>query len=474
LPKYLVTVTGEIPLRSSRTRPRFYKVLIDNIRDAVERVGGRVNTIEILEAKILLDVDREVEEVLTRVFGVYRVGRVLEYEFRDLKDLAEWVASKATGYVQGKKFAVRVKRSGQHDFTSLDVAREVGALLKPFSKGVDLENPEVEVSLEVRGSRVFLYLDTARGPGGLPIGVEGRGLVLFSGGFDSPVAAWFTAKRGVRVDFLHYVMGSTQSSYNAFRVAQELARKWLYGYRPVFIIVDFRDLLYEITKKVEWSYRQVVLRALMYIVGSKIAVNQGYDVIVTGESIGQASSQTLRNLEAIELVSKPLKPIMRPLVGFDKEEIIEYSRRIGLYELSSMVVEACSIAPSRVVTAAKPDELTRELEKINMELVEKAVREAKTLDLLSSNPLDVIPSSDLEIDFIPVEAIVVDARNPENRVKNPIHGAIGLEELKIEELPREKPVIIVCETGVKSLLIARTLREHGLKAYSFKGGYCRR
>jgi len=157
-------VTGEIPLRSSRTRPRFYKVLIDNIRDAVERVGGRVNTIEILEAKILLDVDREVEEVLTRVFGVYRVGRVLEYEFRDLKDLAEWVASKAASYVQGKKFAVRVKRSGQHDFTSLDVAREVGALLKPFSKGVDLENPEVEVSLEVRGSRVFLYLDTATRP----------------------------------------------------------------------------------------------------------------------------------------------------------------------------------------------------------------------------------------------------------------------------------------------------------------------
>jgi len=164
---------------------------------------------------------------------------------------------------------VRVKRSGQHKFTSLDVARKVGELLKPYSAGVDLENPEVTVELEVRGSVAYLYTRTIRGPGGLPVGVEGKALVLFSGGFDSPVAAWFTAKRGVKVDFLHYYMGSTLSTYYAFQVAKELAFKWLYGYQPVFILVDFTDIISEISRKVEWSYRQVVLRAVMYSVAEK-------------------------------------------------------------------------------------------------------------------------------------------------------------------------------------------------------------
>ncbi|MEM1772459.1 MAG: THUMP domain-containing protein, partial [Desulfurococcaceae archaeon] len=125
MPRYLVTVAGEIPLRSNRTRPRFYRVLIENIKDAVERAGGRVVEIRIIDAKILLETNVDVEHTVARVFGVHKVGKVLEYEFRDLKELANWVSEHSRSIVQGKTFAVRVKRSGSHSFTSLDVAREI-------------------------------------------------------------------------------------------------------------------------------------------------------------------------------------------------------------------------------------------------------------------------------------------------------------------------------------------------------------
>lgn len=471
LPTYMVTVSGEIPLRSPRTRPRFYSRLVENIKDAVERAGGRVEDIEIIEAKILVKTDREVDETLARVFGVHKVGKVLVYEFRDLGDLASWIYRCSKHMVEGKTFAVRVKRSGAHPFTSIDIAREAGALLRQHALRVDLENPEVVVEVEVRGNKAFLYENALAGPGGLPIGVEGSALVLFSGGFDSPVAAWLIAKRGVRVDLLHFILGSIESTYNAFIVARSLYDKWLHGYRPKFIIVDLRELVKEIAEKVEWSLRQVVLRALMYIMADRIASNLKYDALVTGESIGQASSQTLRNISAIEIATKISKPILRPLLGLDKEEIITYSRRIGLYELSSKVVETCAVAPRRVETSADVEDIRNELAKLSKELIDRALDNMKILNLATSRPEDVLIIDDVEIDFIPRDALVVDMRSAQDRRVAPIPGAVAFENIDISNLPRDKIIVFVCETGGKSYFIAKSLREDGFKTYSLKGGY---
>ncbi|AFK51387.1 thiamine biosynthesis protein ThiI [Thermogladius calderae 1633] len=470
MPVYVVTVSGEIPLRSSRTRPRFYRRLVENLRDAVERAGGRVLGHEVVEAKVVLRTDVDVTEALSKVFGVHRVGVVAEYQFKDLKDLVAWASSEARDLVANKRFAVRVKRSGSHDFTSLDVAREVGAALKEYSAGVDLENPEVTVEIEVRGSRAFIYKRAAEGPGGLPVGVEGRALALFSGGFDSPVAAWLVAKRGVQVDFLHFTLGSTRATYLAFKVARELSSKWLHGYRPRFVVVDFRKVVAEVASKVSWPMRQVVLRALMYTAASRLAVAGGYNAIVTGESIGQASSQTLRNLQAVEEYAKPSRPVLRPLLGFDKEEIVALSRRIGFYELSSKVPEACAIAPSRVETHATAGMVEEEVRKVDMSLVEKAVEGARSFDTLSSRPDDVIPSDDVEIDFIPEDALLVDAREWRGVDDGSLPGAIPLSRLDPDNVPRDKVVVVFCDTGAISTIVAEMLRKKGLRAYSLRGG----
>jgi len=466
MPEYLITVAGELPLRSKRTRPKFYRRLIDNIRDMAERSNARVLNSRIIEAKIWLTTDRDILTGLSRVFGIHRAGVVITYNFRDLDDLAEWVFKNTKSSIEGKKFAVRVKRSGKHTFTSLDVARRIGELLKPYSSGVDLENPEVLVELEVRGLTAYLYTSTVNGPGGLPIGVEGKALVLFSGGFDSPVAAWFIAKRGVEVDFLHYYLGSTLSSYYAFTVAKKLASEWLYGYRPSFILVDFTDVISEITRRVEWSYRQVVLRALMYIIADKIAEKLNYNAIVTGESLGQASSQTLKNLSAIEKAVKLKTSILRPLLGLDKEEIIDISRRIGLYEYSSKVFEACAIAPTRVVTAANPEEITRYINTVDLSLIEKSINSLRIYDVLSTSPDDIVFASGIEIDFIPENAVLVDVRS--NR-SPPIPNSIALRDVDLEKF-KDKTLVLVCETGNVSYIMAKELREMGYRAFSLKGG----
>lgn len=473
MPTYLITVAGEIPLKSKKTRSRLYYRLIDNIRRRLARRNITLQAAKIIDAKILVETQVEALQELSRVFGVHRVSEVQVLEFRDLGELAKEIASRTIERVRDRKFAVRVKRSGRHGFTSLDVAREVGALLKPYSKGVDLENPDVEVEVEVRGNKAYLYSNTAMGPGGLPLGSSGRALVLFSGGFDSPVAAWMIAKRGVEVDFLHYVMGSSEVSHRAFTVARKLSEEWLSSYNPRFITVDFTPLIAEIEERIEWSYRQVVLRALMYMVADKIATGLGYNTIVTGEALSQASSQTLANLVAVESAVSPRSIILRPLIGFDKEEIIEYSRRIGLYDYSSRVAEACAIAPTHVVTRISSEKLKSLIERLDVRLVERMAGEYRVVDVFSASPEEAVPGYSEEIDSIPGDSIIIDVRSYEEYKRDALPGAIHLSMVDFSNLPRDKPIVLYCTTGGISLLLARELRGKGFKAYSLRGGLAR-
>ncbi len=470
MPLYIIALAGEVVLKSRRTRPRFLRRLVSNIEDALQRHGVSDYRVWVDGARVFVESPVDFSDVLRRVFGIYRFGEVVELDFKDLRDLAGKVASLAKDMVVGKKFAVRVHRTGEHDFTSIDAAREIGNLLYKYSAGVDLENPEAEVWVEIRGDKAYLYKSRIKGPGGLPIGVEGRALVLFSGGFDSPVASWYMARRGVQVDFLHYIMASPQSAYLAYKVARYLAENWLYGYKPRLIIADFRKITEAIREKVRRSYRQVVLRAIMYIVGERVAKKIGYDALVTGESLGQAASQTLANLNAIEKVVNIKTLILRPLIGFDKEEIIDMSRRIGTHDLSSCVAEFCAIAPTLVTTKAKVHELENELNKIPSNLIDDTVSSIRIIDVLEAKPEELLPEEDIEIDYIPEEAIVVDMRPMEeyNKLRHP--RAIHISQVRNWNEFKGKTVILYCDHGHLSYIQARLLRKQGIKAYSLRGG----
>jgi len=366
----LAALSGEIVLKSPRTRPRFERRLVENAASALTAFGADCGRVRVWEARLLVEECRGEQgymravDALTHLFGIHgaTVAHVVEYS--SLEELAAKVAELARHWVEGRKFAVRARRSGREPFTSLDMARLVGAALYPYSGGVDLRSPEVEVHVEARGRVAFIHRGMKRGPGGLPVGVEGRVLALFSGGLDSPLAAWMTAKRGAEVDMLHYVLASTASLHEAARVAALLARLWLHGYKPRLLALDLRPLTRAIAAKVRPDYRQVVLRLAMYRLGEELARARGYEAVVTGESIGQVSSQTLRNLYALHQVQPLRVPVLRPLSGLDKEEIVAKMREIGLYEEASKTREYCRLARGPVTTAAKPHILREEYEKV--------------------------------------------------------------------------------------------------------------
>ncbi|MEJ2185682.1 MAG: THUMP domain-containing protein, partial [Gemmatimonadota bacterium] len=222
-----------------------------------------------------------------------------------------------------------------------------GAALLPHSAGVDLDHPDLVVRVEVRDDRAYLFGDRIDGAGGLPLGVEGRALGLISGGYDSAVAAWLLLKRGVNLDYVFCNLGGDAYERAVVQVAKVLADDWSYGSRPRLHVVDFGAPVDELRAKVKQSYWQVVLKRLMYRAASWIGEELGSGAIVTGEAMGQVSSQTLTNLRAIEPASS--LPVFRPLLGFDKNEIIERAQHVGTAGLSEQVKEYCAIAPGRPV-----------------------------------------------------------------------------------------------------------------------------
>jgi Thiamine biosynthesis ATP pyrophosphatase len=248
----LIVRYGEITIKGLSTRSRMEKLLARNIvvglrsmgiETRIKRGQGRL-FVEIPDDKI-----RESIDLISRVFGVKSVSPAKVYGFGNLNDLASIAVKEWSELVRGRTFAVRVRRVGNHPFTSIDVARVVGAALKPFSAGVDLERPGVELFMEIRGNNAYLFTEIVKGPGGLPLGSEGRLLALISGGFDSPVAAWFMMKRGVYVDALFCSLAYPVDVINFLRVSNALFNKWSIGYDPRLFILDCSQLINEFRER---------------------------------------------------------------------------------------------------------------------------------------------------------------------------------------------------------------------------------
>jgi len=296
------------------------------------------------------------------VFGISSVDTVRHIEFSDIDDLARTVGEMTTDRVRGRTFAARVKRRGTHDWDSMDLARLIGSELHSASAGVDLSSPDVEVSVAVLDQEAYLVIDHQRAAGGLPLGTQDRVLCLVSGGFDSVVAAWMLMSRGCPVDFVHFSLNCAQSDH-ALAVARELWARWGHGTQPTVHLVEFqpvKDALYE---HVDARMRQVTLKVMMAQAASEIAQQVGITALVTGDALGQVSSQTLPHLVA---VSRSVEtPLLRPLLGLPKESIIDLARKVGTAELSARAQEVCDLsAGGPVATAASEIAITTTVERI--------------------------------------------------------------------------------------------------------------
>ncbi|MDQ4131146.1 MAG: THUMP domain-containing protein [Actinomycetota bacterium] len=404
----LVSLAGEIHVKSARTRGRFQRMFCHNLERALDRLAPGSRLEPVGGGRLLLtptDLAAAVEAART-TFGCHRVERARALAWNDgagggsLEELAERVAEAARASVAGRTFAVRVRRRGDHPWGSPDAQRLIGDILRPLSCGVDLDAPEVEVRVLVLGPRAWVVEEAWAGPGGMPLGTQDRCLALLSGGFDSPVAAWMVMRRGSRADFLHVRLDCAQTE-QALAVAYELWRRWGSGSSPLVWVVDFAQVKQALLELVPPRLRQVLLKQLMFSAADLVARDLGIPALVTGESIGQVSSQTLHHLAEIDPFCT--RTVLRPLVGFDKEEIIARSRTIGTHGLSLRAQEVCDLAGGPVAVAARRPTLARAQASLPDGLVAAAVVARRVIALEHWVPgMEAVPVVDVPPTGVPV------------------------------------------------------------------------
>ena len=345
----------EIALKG-RNRPWFVGHLVRNLREAtsdldVVAVRPLMGRIEVMFGPT---VDWEqIRDRLTRVFGIAnfaRAGRTRP----DVDELANAILS-VLGDRDPASFRVSARRADKRfPLTSPEIEREVGGRIK-MARGwrVDLENPALTIHVELITNEAFYYFGKARGAGGLPTGSSGRVVCLLSGGIDSPVAAWRMMKRGCPVHFVHF------HSYPILsRASQEKARelaRLLTGYqlRSRLSLVPFGELQQQVTLSVPPPLRVVIYRRLMLRIAEQIARGLRAGALVTGEVVGQVASQTMENLSIIDEVAA--MPVLRPLIGMDKEEIMAEAQRLGTYPISIIPDQDCCtlFTPKHPATKAR-------------------------------------------------------------------------------------------------------------------------
>ncbi len=343
--EYLV-MYAEVAVKSPRVREEMERVLARNVR---EQAGGEV---ERLEGRLLVR-DPEDPEALSRVFGIEKWARVIRVESHDPEDVFEALKGELRE-VRAESFAVRSRRAWKGAPSSREVNVELGDLVRRFTGwSVDLDDPDVEIHVELRREGSFVYLDSwvREGPGGLPYGSQSPVVCLVSGGIDSPVAAWYVARRGCEVVWLHLDRGRFGSEVDVVEELAERFSEWVPG-EVRLEVEDFEDFMEALAslRGEDARYRCVLCKREMLRRACDLCERVGGVGVATGDVIGQVASQIPDNLAVIDRVAR--FPVFRPLAGMDKNEVQRVSERLGFFEVSRKHAP-CELAPKNPVKRAR-------------------------------------------------------------------------------------------------------------------------
>jgi len=309
--------------------------------------------------------------------GIATFSQVHAYDFETMHDIYEHALTHWGGRLDNRTFCVRAKRSGQHDFSSIELERYVGGGLNQntASAGVKLKDPDETVYIEVKGQTCYIVEHRRHGLGGFPLGTQEDVLSLISGGFDSTVASYLFMSRGLKTHYCFFNLGGREHEVAVKEVAFYLWNTFGSSHRVKFISVPFEDVVAEILQKISPANMGVVLKRMMLRAADQVMERGSFAAMVTGEAISQVSSQTLPNLSAIDRVTDKL--VLRPLIAMGKPEIIDIARSIGTEELLANIPEYCgviSVKPSSNVNVQKLEEQERAFD---MSLLENAVESAQ-------------------------------------------------------------------------------------------------
>ena len=381
---------GEIGIKGNN-RYLFEDALVNQIRHALKSVEGSFRVTKEqgrIYAEALGDYDYEdAVAAMRRVFGIVGICPVVILKDEGFERLGEEVVSylkSRYGENCEKTFKVHAKRARKtYPLSSMEMNAELGGRILDAFPGmqVDVHKPELMVHVEIR-ERIYLYSDVIPGPGGMPIGTNGKSMLLLSGGIDSPVAGYMVAKRGVKIDAV-YFHAPPYTSDRAKQKVVDLAAKVARYTGPIYLyVVNFTDIQLYIYEKCPHDELTIIMRRYMMRIAERIAEKTGSLGLITGESIGQVASQTVPSLAATNEVCT--MPVFRPLIAFDKEDIVTISKQIDTYETSIQPFEDCCTIFVAKHPVTKPNinvikrSETKLTEKID-EMVDKAIETAELI-----------------------------------------------------------------------------------------------
>lgn len=346
---------GELTLKGGN-RQQFITKLIQNIKFRLKPYQEKTTLIRDHNSLIIEVADDFLERLISdlqTVFGIYSLS-VIEKSTWDLKDLqAQVLKIVETNLHQAQTFKLEVKRIDKtYPLTSTEIKQFLAPLvLQTTTLKVDVHHPDLKVEVVVKKDQIDIFCSRIKALKGLPVGVSGRGLSLLSGGIDSPVASFLTMKRGMQVDFIHFMTPphtSPEALDKVFKLASQIAK---YNYQSFNLyVVDFAKMLQELNHIPDQSYKINIMRRMFVRIANKLAVSEGHQALITGESLGQVASQTIESITTVNLVSD--LPILRPVIMNDKEDIIKIAKRINTYEISILPFDdVCSMfVPTNPVT----------------------------------------------------------------------------------------------------------------------------
>lgn len=378
--KGILIAFGELFLKSPRVQKIFKRKLLQNISHFLKKENFEFKIIPQRE-RIFIEISqpKKVMKIIGNIFGISWFAESLFFEKSSLKEISDFIAKNYKDWIKEKEtFAVRLKKGSEIKESRQKIIKEIA---KDIKRKVDLEKPKKEIFVEARKDGWFLYFKKKKGAGGLPVGTGGKVLALISGGIDSPVAAFLMAKRGAENIWLHFHSFPLVSKKSIEKV-KELAKVFLkYQSNLKVYLAPFSKIQMEIRTKILPKYRILLYRRIMLKIAEKIAKKENCPALVTGESLGQVSSQTLPNIEIIEKAVKI--PVLRPLIGQDKEEIIKLAKKIGTFEISILPQEDCCTLFTPKHASAKGN--LKEIEKMekNLNLEKLIVRALKEIEILN-------------------------------------------------------------------------------------------
>ena len=383
--KFIICHYDEIGLKG-KNRKFFEEKLRDNIRQNLKKIiSDKVEGFEYIKrisgriiVKLTEDGEKKEEEIsraLQNVFGIAYFAFAVScgQKMNEIKKTALEILSEK----KFKTFRISCQRSKKEfPLTSQEINEQVGAhIVERLNGKVKLENPNVDCFIEIVDSFTFLYLEKIRGAGGLPSGTSGKVIVLLSGGIDSPVSTYYILKRGATAIFLHFHSLPYTSPASLDKTKELATALNKFQLNSKLYLVPFIEIQKQIMTKAPAKMRVILYRRFMMRIAEKISKKEGALAIVTGESLGQVASQTMENMAAIEECVKI--PILRPLIGFDKKEIIVKAEEIETYEISILPHEDCCslFVPKHPETKAKIQEVIKAEKDLDIKkLVEEAVK----------------------------------------------------------------------------------------------------